>query len=189
MALPNLAMSFTPFDILTAAELNDLVENIEALAAGTGLNTSAVTTTKIANGNVTAAKLALGGITNEVITGENTASAAFVALTTPGPAVTATIGPGGVALVIVHAFVGGNIANLEAIMGFVISGASTVAASDSFSARRRINDAFISGTDGLDASFLVTGLTAGANIFTAVYKVSAGTGRFAYRKITVIPLG
>lgn len=31
MALPNPGMSFTPFDILTAEEMNDLVENIEAL--------------------------------------------------------------------------------------------------------------------------------------------------------------
>lgn len=42
MALPNLAMAFSPFAILTAEEMNDLVENIESLAAGTGLNDNAV---------------------------------------------------------------------------------------------------------------------------------------------------
>lgn len=36
MPLPNTGMSFTPFDPLPASELNDLVENIEALADGTG---------------------------------------------------------------------------------------------------------------------------------------------------------
>lgn len=37
MALPNPSMSFSPFAILTAEEMNDLVENIEALAIGAGL--------------------------------------------------------------------------------------------------------------------------------------------------------
>lgn len=32
MSLPNVGMSFTPFDPLPASDLNDLVENIEALA-------------------------------------------------------------------------------------------------------------------------------------------------------------
>ena len=42
MGLPNTGMSFTPFDPLPASDLNDLVENIEALAAGTGFNAGAV---------------------------------------------------------------------------------------------------------------------------------------------------
>ena len=33
--LPNQGMVFTPFDILTAEEQNQLVENIESLADGT----------------------------------------------------------------------------------------------------------------------------------------------------------
>lgn len=51
--LPNLGMDFTPFDTLPAASLDDLVENIEALAAGTGLNVSAVTPEKILTGTGT----------------------------------------------------------------------------------------------------------------------------------------
>lgn len=42
MSLPNPAMDFTAFDVLTADQLDDLVENDQALAAGTGLNTNAV---------------------------------------------------------------------------------------------------------------------------------------------------
>lgn len=42
MPLPNPSMNFTPFDVLTAAELDDLVENDQALAAGTGLDTGAI---------------------------------------------------------------------------------------------------------------------------------------------------
>lgn len=47
MSLPNPSMNFTPFDPLPASDLNDLVENIEALADGTGLNDDAVTAPKL----------------------------------------------------------------------------------------------------------------------------------------------
>lgn len=47
MALPNPSMSFSPFAILTAEEMNDLVENIESLANGTGISAGAVTSSKI----------------------------------------------------------------------------------------------------------------------------------------------
>lgn len=47
MSLPNPSMSFSPFAILTAEEMNDIVENIEALADGSGLDDEAVTVQKI----------------------------------------------------------------------------------------------------------------------------------------------
>ena len=53
MALPNTGMSFSPFAILTAEELNDMVENIEALAAGTGLNDGSITPEKLQSGTGT----------------------------------------------------------------------------------------------------------------------------------------
>jgi hypothetical protein len=40
--LPNDGMSFSPFAILTAEEMNDLVENIESLADGTGIGDGSV---------------------------------------------------------------------------------------------------------------------------------------------------
>lgn len=42
MSLPNPGMSFTPFDPLTASEMNDLVENIESLADGSGQDAASV---------------------------------------------------------------------------------------------------------------------------------------------------
>lgn len=45
--LPNPGMDFTPFDILTAEEMDDLVENIESLADGSGIGDKAVTADKI----------------------------------------------------------------------------------------------------------------------------------------------
>lgn len=57
MSLPNPGMSFTPFDPLPASDMNDIVENIEALAAGTGLNDSAIVNAKIAANNLYASKI------------------------------------------------------------------------------------------------------------------------------------
>lgn len=53
MALPNPSMSFSPFAILTAEEMNDLVENIEALADGSGLDDGAVIPSKLVAGTGT----------------------------------------------------------------------------------------------------------------------------------------
>lgn len=50
MSLPNPGMTFDPFDPLPASQLNDVVENIEALANGTGLDDDAVTASKIVFG-------------------------------------------------------------------------------------------------------------------------------------------
>lgn len=58
MSLPYPGMDFTAFDVLPAEALDKLVANIEALAAGTGLNTGAIGATKLA-----ANAIKLGGLT------------------------------------------------------------------------------------------------------------------------------
>lgn len=50
MALPNPGMDFTAFDTLPAASLDDMVENIEALADGSGLDDKAIATAKLDDG-------------------------------------------------------------------------------------------------------------------------------------------
>lgn len=55
--LPNPGMSFTPFDILTAAELNQMVANIEALATGAGIGDGAIPAIKLASSSVTSDKV------------------------------------------------------------------------------------------------------------------------------------
>lgn len=54
--LPNPSMSFSPFAILTAEELNDMVDNIESLADGTGIGDGSIGTSDIANSAVTFSK-------------------------------------------------------------------------------------------------------------------------------------
>lgn len=50
MALPNLGMDAVPFTPLTAEFLDDMIENIESLAGGTGLNDRSVSLPKIDGG-------------------------------------------------------------------------------------------------------------------------------------------
>lgn len=57
-------MDFTAFDVLTAAEMDDLVENIESLADGTGFDTGAIPTAALADGAATTAKIADASVTN-----------------------------------------------------------------------------------------------------------------------------
>lgn len=56
--LPNPSMDFTPLNVLTADELDDMVENIEAI------NNATIQTGSIANGAVTKAKLAQDALDN-----------------------------------------------------------------------------------------------------------------------------
>lgn len=56
MSLPNPSMSFSPFAILTAEEMNDIVENIESLSNGTGFEPGAIGTDTLAESAVTSSK-------------------------------------------------------------------------------------------------------------------------------------
>ena len=121
-----------------------------------------------------------------VATSETTASTSYTALATAGPVVTITISAKGMALVSVYTSLTTNVDTANAFMGFAISGATTVASSDAFALQARTNGS--GGTERCSATFLVTGLNAGSNVFTSQYKVNTGTGTFLDRKIIVIPL-
>lgn len=55
--LPYPGKVYSPFDILTAEELNEDVANIESLATGTGIGDGSISTAAIANAAVTASKI------------------------------------------------------------------------------------------------------------------------------------
>jgi hypothetical protein len=115
---------------------------------------------------------------------ESTTSTALTDLTTIGPAVTATIGASGRALVIIGARVRNSVAGNVSGMAPAVSGATTRAAVGGVEA------VVTTLTTDIRASsaFVMTGLTAGSNTFTAKYVVSAGTGTWSFRDIAVIPL-
>lgn len=116
-----------------------------------------------------------------VATSETTTSLTYTDLATSGPAVTLTTGTS--VLVALSASMDNSGSNTSQ-MGVAVSGASTVAADN-------VTAISANGTEQVRAGalFLVSGLTAGSNTFTAKYVVGGGTGTFASRTIVVIPLG
>lgn len=160
----------------SAAKWNILGTNDASFNDGTG----------IGNATIGPSKLATGAATATVATNQTETNTSYDDMATAGPEVTVTIGANGLALVIVYASAQNDTTNASTHMGFAISGASTVAAADAFSLRLEAYTA--NNASNVSACFLVTGLTAGSNTFTAKYRVSAGTASFADRKISVIPL-
>lgn len=117
-----------------------------------------------------------------VATSQTTTSTSYTDLATVGPAVTLLTGTA--ALVIVTAEVDTTGAAVVPRMGFAISGASTVAATDTWGIKVDAGAAALIQTS---FAVLVTGLTPGTNIFTAKYRVGSGTGTFLNRGLTVWP--
>jgi hypothetical protein len=121
-----------------------------------------------------------------VDTSQTSTSTSYADLATVGPAVTVTSGTS--ALVIVGARMSVAGTSSTGYMSFAISGATTVAASDTFS----MNESSGSGTflDGVGQSYasVITGLNAGSNVFTAKYRVTGNTGTWLNRQIIVVPL-
>lgn len=83
MSLPNPGMDFDPLDVLPAASLDDLVENIEALAAGSGLDNSAVTSDKIATNSHILAYVETSAGQSFATAGPTDATSMTVTFTTP----------------------------------------------------------------------------------------------------------
>ena len=81
MPLPNGGMTFTPFDPLPASELNDMVENIESLADGTGLDNGSVPKTALKSGDGLSYRLGLNTITATATTLLTTSYATYLTVT------------------------------------------------------------------------------------------------------------
>jgi hypothetical protein len=124
---------------------------------------------------------------NYVATSESlpVANSSYQTLTT-GQVITITTGT--IALVTLSARMTSTSSGSYCSMGFSISGATTLAASDQNSASviasTNAGTYFGYGT----VSLVITGLTAGSNIFTARFANSGGIGTYANRTICVVPL-
>jgi hypothetical protein len=123
---------------------------------------------------------------NTIATQEDTTSTSYADLTlgTVGPSVSVVTGTS--AVVHIKAGISNATINIGTFMGFAVSGASSVAASDGNS----INIAGVAAAtrSRLGASIRLTGLVAGTNVFTAKYKVaSPSTGTFVNRDLIVTP--
>lgn len=117
---------------------------------------------------------------------ETTTSTSYTNLATIGPRI--TVNTGTRALVFLSALTYHSVANGDSLMGVVVSGATTIAASDEYSLAVTQSSGFANQAFQLSTGFVVTGLNPGNNTFTAQYKiVVAGTGTWGRRKISVIP--
>lgn len=125
--------------------------------------------------------------TQEVATDESTASGGYGALATAGPAVTVTIGSTGLALVSLYAQAYSTTVGAGVHMSVVVSGATTLAASDGWAVKFMSPSAAEGPAYG--ATILFSGLTAGSNTFTCQYRGGVGTAHFLNRRLGVTPLG
>ncbi len=164
----------------TAAQFNQYVRdnlNETAPAKATGAGSYFVG----AGANSIAERRAVSVTDNNSGTSTSVAYADLAAPAAVGPAVTVTHGPQ--VLVIVRAAIS-NTTTGSARMGYVISGANSLAATD----QRGIHIFGSAGTNiGVSDVSLVTALTPGTSTFTSKYRVSAGTGSFDDRRIIVVP--
>ncbi len=114
---------------------------------------------------------------------DSTNSASYIPLT-GGATVTATTG----AAALVHQFASltNDTTGSRSYSSYAISGASTVAASDSWTLLHDVS----SGGRTIKAGMVYhhTGLTAGSNTFTQQFKTGANTGTFLSRGLVVVPL-
>lgn len=132
-------------------------------------------------------KLNTGAAPALVSTSEPTTSSSYGDLTTTTDSVTVVIGANGIAIVNISALGANAASGGQVLMGFAISGATTQAASDAFSAK--INSAAGGQSWSLNGTFVLTGLIPGITTFKAKYK-SDGTNAatFSNRRIAVVPL-
>lgn len=173
-------------DASTATTKEATVANIAA-----AIPASTITTAMIAGDAVTPDKMDFGAQTAEETGTGTTTSTSYTATLSgsPGtnPSVSVTVPASGCVLVCFSAQVHNDTAGSRLSVSYAVSGANTVAATDSK------NLHFRSGTAAQAAEFgvthLLTGLTPGSTTFTLQYRVNANTGTFLNRKLTVIPIG
>ena len=118
-----------------------------------------------------------------VAASETTSSTSYTDLTTAGPAVTLTTGTK--ALVIVTSASFNNTNAQGPFMGYAVSGATTIAATDTTASYVQRESAVQKTRYSCVSSIT---LTAGSNTFTAKYRTSTGTATFSDREIFVINL-
>jgi phenylacetate-coenzyme A ligase PaaK-like adenylate-forming protein len=123
--------------------------------------------------------------TATVATSQATTNTGYTDLTTVGPSVTVTTGTQ--ALVFIAAHMQNNTADQDASISYAVSGATTVAASDSW--RAFVDGVAAANPERYGMVHFRTGLTAGSNTFTMKYRTGgATTATFQDRTIIVMAL-
>ena len=132
--------------------------------------------TTIYNGSVWVCTTPVG---SEVLTQQNVASASYSDLATTGPSVTLVTGT--TALISLSAI--SVASSTVAYIGFAVSGASTIAATDDAGSFAYV--AVSNAQVAIQKTFVFGGLTAGTNTFKMQYRVNAGNCDFFRRELVV----
>ena len=139
------------------------------------------------NNQIKAALLGTVNNTSQAIvaTSETTSSLTFTDLTTTTDTVTVTIGPSGMAMVILYAYMSVN--SGICYVGYSASGANTISTSDNKGINFAQQYGMAYGAYGV--TIMETGLNSGSTTFKMKYHVTNASyaGTFANRRITVIP--
>ena len=124
--------------------------------------------------------------TASVATSQSTTSTSFTDLATAGPSITLTTGT--IAIVMFAAGIQTNVSDRQVVTSVEVSGASSVAASDTWAIS--VDGIPATNTFRCGMAHVFTGLTSGSNTFKMKYRVGTGTttGTFRDREINVIPL-
>lgn len=165
--------------VFTAAQFNTFVrDNLNETAPAKSTTTSS----HFVGNGVNSIVERVSGV-DGVAAAETTLSTSYTDLATVGPTVTQTTGT--IAFVFIRCGMENSGANAGSFMSFEVSGASTIAAADTQS----INIAGLTAASRfrLGTAYMLNNLTGGVNTFTAKYKVSANTGTFTQRQLSVMP--
>jgi hypothetical protein len=134
-----------------------------------------------------ATTMAAGGTsaaTADVTTGQNTTSTSYTDLATDGPSVTLDMDAGQKAMVFLRSEIFNTFLDTTAWASFAVSGAETLAASDSNAIRHRIQSS--NDTSRYSSHTLYTAAVTGSHTFKMRYRVdSAADTTFQNRRITV----
>lgn len=122
--------------------------------------------------------------TAAVATSEATTSTSYTALATAGPAITTTTRTK--ALVFWSCQLQNDTADVAAFASVAVSGATTIAASDTWCLT--LDGAAAANVNQWGMVHLFDTLTAGSNTFTMQYRVTSNTGTFAQREIAVVAM-
>lgn len=166
--------------VFTAAQFNTYVrDNLNETGPAKATTDGRFIVTNGANSIVERAP-----VSAQVTASETTGSTSFTDLTTPGPSVSVTTGTS--ALYAFAAETANNTGGSYTIMDFAVSGAST----RSPTANTSVEFTSASANQGARVGVfdLITGLTAGVNVFTCKYAVGSNTGTWGKRRLIVIPL-
>jgi hypothetical protein len=113
-----------------------------------------------------------------VDTSQTTASTSYVDLATVGPTVTVTTGTSALVVFGCQYTDTGNLSN-DGFMSIAVSGATTIAASDTWAA---FGSQALPNLSTIVMGYVFTGLTPGSNVFTAKFKKSGGTSTATFQK-------